>query len=93
MSKINARSPFYLSYTTPTAPTPEFTCTIANLTGFEVDQEGVIKEPSLAFGSIKSFTSSDSGFSNGKYAAVTTCLLYTSPSPRDRTRSRMPSSA
>ena len=25
--------------------------------------------------------------------AVTTCLLYTSPSPRDRTRSRMPSSA
>ena len=27
----------------------------------------------------------------GKYAG--TCLLYTSPSPRDRTRSRMPSSA
>ena len=25
--------------------------------------------------------------------AITTCLLYTSPSPRDRTRSRMPSSA
>src|SRR5665811_2447028 len=25
--------------------------------------------------------------------AVSTCLLYTSPSPRDRTRSRMPSSA
>ena len=24
---------------------------------------------------------------------VSTCLLYTSPSPRDRTRSRMPSSA
>ena len=24
---------------------------------------------------------------------VYTCLLYTSPSPRDRTRSRMPSSA
>ena len=33
-------------------------------------------------------------FSNG-YAAVKLngCLLYTSPSPRDRTRSRMPSSA
>ena len=27
------------------------------------------------------------------YTAVYTCLLYTSPSPRDRTRSRMPSSA
>ena len=26
-------------------------------------------------------------------AAVSRCLLYTSPSPRDRTRSRMPSSA
>ena len=25
--------------------------------------------------------------------AIFTCLLYTSPSPRDRTRSRMPSSA
>ena len=28
-----------------------------------------------------------------KAVVVRTCLLYTSPSPRDRTRSRMPSSA
>ena len=28
-----------------------------------------------------------------RYARATVCLLYTSPSPRDRTRSRMPSSA
>ena len=27
------------------------------------------------------------------YTVFETCLLYTSPSPRDRTRSRMPSSA
>ena len=27
------------------------------------------------------------------FAIITPCLLYTSPSPRDRTRSRMPSSA
>ena len=27
------------------------------------------------------------------FAEVNVCLLYTSPSPRDRTRSRMPSSA
>ena len=27
------------------------------------------------------------------YKVYLTCLLYTSPSPRDRTRSRMPSSA
>ena len=29
----------------------------------------------------------------GKSTFIKTCLLYTSPSPRDRTRSRMPSSA
>ena len=28
-----------------------------------------------------------------EYKVYETCLLYTSPSPRDRTRSRMPSSA
>jgi len=30
---------------------------------------------------------------NGNTISLYTCLLYTSPSPRDRTRSRMPSSA
>ena len=29
----------------------------------------------------------------GPSSSVRSCLLYTSPSPRDRTRSRMPSSA
>src|SRR5664280_1874641 len=33
------------------------------------------------------------GVALNQVASVTTCLLYTSPSPRDRTRSRMPSSA
>ena len=31
--------------------------------------------------------------SNGNNVLFNFCLLYTSPSPRDRTRSRMPSSA
>ena len=31
--------------------------------------------------------------STGPYSLVTHCLLYTSPSPRDRQKSRMPSSA
>ena len=31
--------------------------------------------------------------SSGNVHVVWSCLLYTSPSPRDRTRSRMPSSA
>ena len=30
---------------------------------------------------------------NARYGGYWDCLLYTSPSPRDRTRSRMPSSA
>ena len=30
---------------------------------------------------------------NNNYKVFYYCLLYTSPSPRDRTRSRMPSSA
>ena len=30
---------------------------------------------------------------SGEYLRKGSCLLYTSPSPRDRTRSRMPSSA
>ena len=30
---------------------------------------------------------------SGAFVKLTNCLLYTSPSPRDRTRSRMPSSA
>ena len=32
-------------------------------------------------------------FPSGFVQGNSTCLLYTSPSPRDRTRSRMPSSA
>ena len=37
--------------------------------------------------------SSGDGKIDGNIARVEVCLLYTSPSPRDRTRSRMPSSA
>ena len=33
------------------------------------------------------------GFKAGDQAILEACLLYTSPSPRDRQKSRMPSSA
>ena len=36
---------------------------------------------------------SGSGKSSLAFDTIYACLLYTSPSPRDRTRSRMPSSA
>ena len=39
------------------------------------------------------FSVSDVDAASGTMSATFTCLLYTSPSPRDRTRSRMPSSA
>ena len=35
----------------------------------------------------------DSDYAWGVFTQDIGCLLYTSPSPRDRTRSRMPSSA
>ena len=77
MSKINTRSPFFASFSTPTKPTPEFTCTIANGTGLSISQEGVITLPVFEQGEIDSFTSSDSGFSDGKYATVTVDTLRT----------------
>ena len=45
---------------------------------------------------LSDFLNADPGgmaFVNNATTGVNTCLLYTSPSPRDRTRSRMPSSA
>ena len=77
MSKINARSPFYASFSTPTKPSPEFTCTIANGTGLSISQEGIITLPQFEQGTLDSFTSSDSGFSNEKYATVSTDTLRT----------------
>ena len=57
--------------------------------------KGVIKEIHLKNG--RNITE-DTGFHDVKFAdadciILKICLLYTSPSPRDRTRSRMPSSA
>ena len=45
----------------------------------------------LAFNYV--YTTTQEVTSDGTNWSSTTCLLYTSPSPRDRTRSRMPSSA
>jgi len=78
-TKINVRSPFYLSYAEPTVPEPAFTCLIANPTSndagianqFDINQQGIITLPNLEFGNILSIASSDSGFSNNKYATVT----------------------
>ena len=52
------------------------------ITDTTIVREGIV--PSSAYPSLKDTTI---------MVMVDTCLLYTSPSPRDRTRSRMPSSA
>ena len=72
-TKINVRSPYYLNLTEPTVPLREFTCTTAfprglDDTGFAVDNKGVITNPTPDFGQFLSLTSSDSDFSNNKFA-------------------------
>ena len=81
-TKINVRSPFYLNLTTPTVPVPEFSCSTAfpnglDNTGFAVDNQGIITSPSPAFGFFESFTSTDAGFANDKYATVSTDTVRT----------------
>ncbi len=71
-TKINVRSPFYINITEPSVPTPTFTCGIANILNLSIDQQGQINTPTLSFGQIDSITSSDAGFSNGKFATVST---------------------
>ena len=49
--------------------------------------------PADAFGTVTKSTKTLSGYETGATMDFTACLLYTSPSPRDATLSRMPSSA
>ena len=53
----------------------------------EVDNGGVVKVD-IQGNNIRGLLANGNSFST-----YSPCLLYTSPSPRDRTRSRMPSSA
>ena len=47
----------------------------------------------LATVMVMTFTTADRLEAQGYFSALETCLLYTSPSPRDKRQSRMPSSA
>ena len=68
-------------------------------TGASAKWLGIPKEEQLATtgGGVSACAVCDGAFFRAKEVAIVgagdTCLLYTSPSPRDRTRSRMPSSA
>ena len=69
------------------APTAEeAVATLVNIASLEREQEGLRSLPGLLAESM--------GLTIEQiYDGNNNCLLYTSPSPRDRTRSRMPSSA
>ena len=79
---------FYISYITPTV---SLSPTIA--LGFGTGAGTV----TVTSGTVTSTVFNGEGPFSRQWAFVsgdnTICLLYTSPSPRDRTRSRMPSSA
>ena len=75
-TKINVRSPFYLHLTEPSPPTPAFDCTTANLTGFAVDNQGIITLPSPDRGVIDSISSDDGDFSNNKFTNTNRILKY-----------------
>lgn len=71
-TKINVRSPFYLEVAEPAVPSVALDCNLVNLQGMSIDEQGIITLPNLDFGEIHSYTSSDSGFSNNKFATVST---------------------
>lgn len=72
-TKINARSPIYLNYAEPTVPQPTLNCDTALGASFcmEISERGIVTLDTPDYGFIESYTSSDAGFSNGKYADVT----------------------
>ena len=72
MNKINVKSPYYFDIEAPTPPAVEFTCDIANLKGLSIDQLGVITLPTMSYGQIKSYTSTDLEFIGNKFEPVTT---------------------
>ena len=69
-TKINARSPFFISYTEPVKPLVALTCTLIDATSFAVGVQGEITLPNIAYGTFISITSSSSDFANGKWAVV-----------------------
>jgi heterodisulfide reductase subunit A len=62
--------------------------------GLEVLKEATVKDPKIKGIVITAYPSVETAVEAMKIGAVDyICLLYTSPSPRDRQKSRMPSSA
>ena len=75
-------------------------CEVSITTGLvvimgEISTDAYVDIPSVVRNVISNvgFNDPELGFDSKSCGIMLSCLLYTSPSPRDRTRSRMPSSA
>ena len=68
-----------------------FTNVLRDMIANKKEQQQQAYESQQAMAKIAMIKSQYSSYS--EYPDIIACLLYTSPSPRDRTRSRMPSSA
>ena len=67
--------------------------TRANATGISQNDLGVASFDNSIFTSTNGFITIDNGQLDYRKLINIACLLYTSPSPRDKRQSRMPSSA
>ena len=93
--KQKMRNPDKSTYATPGRPEHFVVSGKRLLTELDKFKTGALDEifgPELA-GALKNFAEMAKGVNVSERTANNSCLLYTSPSPRDRTRSRMPSSA
>ena len=66
---------------------------VCNIETKVINSKDFTESFTIEFGKFKSFSSTMSLKWANTQIDIVICLLYTSPSPRDRTRSRMPSSA
>ena len=77
---------FYLRYSNSMAQTSSYT--EENIKSLDW-KEHIRMRPGMYIGKL----GDGSAYDDGIYILLKDCLLYTSPSPRDRQKSRMPSSA
>ena len=82
---------------TGTSPSTEYQFDLARQLVQELKELGIkdaiVDEHCYVYGHIPATKGYESRKKLGFIAHMDTCLLYTSPSPRDRQKSRMPSSA